>query len=49
MLIPPTPQEIQIFDGMAQFYRCFIKKIVLIMSPITKLLKNFEVFEWNEE
>jgi hypothetical protein len=25
---------------------CFIKKIGFIMSPITKLLKKFEVFEW---
>jgi hypothetical protein len=48
MLIPPTPQEIQVFDEMEQFDKCFIKKIVLIMSPITKLLKIFEVFEWTE-
>ncbi len=44
-----TPQEIQIFNEMAQFYRCFIKNFVLIMSPITKLLKKSKVFEWTEE
>jgi hypothetical protein len=49
MLVLPTPQEIQVFDGMAQFYRCFIKKIVSIMSQIIKLLKKFEVFEWIEK
>jgi len=49
MLVLPTPQDIQVFDGMAQFYRCFIKKIVSIMSPITKLFKKFEVFEWIEK
>ncbi len=44
-----TPQEIQIFNEMAQFYRCFIKNFALIMSPITKLLKKSKVFEWTEE
>ncbi len=26
MLIPTTPHEIQVFNGMMKFYRCFIKK-----------------------
>ncbi len=41
---PKNPQYIQIFNGMEQFYKCFIKKIVAIMAPITKLTikkKNF--------
>jgi len=46
MLVPKTPQEIQVFSGMAQFYRCFIKKIAFIMALITKLLRKVEVFEW---
>jgi hypothetical protein len=46
MPIPTTPQCIQVFNGMAQFYKCFIKKFTSIMSPITKLFKKFEVFEW---
>jgi len=29
MTVPKTPQEIQVFNGMAQFYKCFIKKIYL--------------------
>jgi primosomal protein N' len=37
---PKNPQQIQVFNGMAQFYRCFIKKIVIIMAPITKLTKK---------
>jgi hypothetical protein len=49
MLVLATPHEIQVFNKMAQFYKCFIKKITSIMSPITKLLKKFEVFEWIEE
>jgi hypothetical protein len=31
---------------MALFYECFIKNFASIMSPITKLLKKFDVFEW---
>jgi len=46
MLVPPTPQEIQVFNKMAQFYKCFIKNFASIMSPITKLFKKSEVFEW---
>ncbi len=49
MPIPTTPQEIQVFNGMAQFYKCFIINFVSIMSPITKVLKKFEVFEWTKE
>jgi hypothetical protein len=49
MLVPITRQDIQVFNEMAQFYRCFIKNFVSIMSPITKLLKKFKVFEWIEK
>ncbi len=30
------PNKIQVFNGMAQFYRCFIKNFVAIMAFITK-------------
>ncbi len=40
MLVPTNPQQIQVFNGMAQFYRCFIKNFVFIMAPITKLMKK---------
>ncbi len=43
---PKNPQQIQVFNGMAQFYRCFIKKIVIIMAPITKLTKKTQSFLW---
>jgi hypothetical protein len=49
MLVPTTPQEIQVFNGIAQFCICFIKNFASIMSPITKLFKKFEVFEWTKE
>jgi hypothetical protein len=42
-------QHIQIFNGMAQFYKCFIKNFVAIMAPITKLTKKTETFLWTKE
>jgi len=41
---PKNPQKIKVFDGMAQFYRRFIKKIVAIMAPITKLTRKIKTF-----
>jgi hypothetical protein len=29
MSMSKTPQDIEVFNGMAQFYKCFIKKICL--------------------
>jgi hypothetical protein len=49
MLVPITPQEIQVFNGMAHFNKYFIKNFASIMSLITKLLKNFENFECQNE
>jgi hypothetical protein len=33
-----TPKDIQVFNGMAKYYRCFIKDFAFIMAPIAKLL-----------
>jgi hypothetical protein len=46
---PKNSQEIQVFNGMAQFYRCFIKKFAAIMAPITKLTKRTKTFLWTKE
>jgi hypothetical protein len=46
MVVPKTPQDIQIYNGMAHFYICFIIKFASIMAPITKLLSKAKVFEW---
>jgi hypothetical protein len=32
---PKNPQQIQVFNGMAHFYKCFIKNFIAIMAPIT--------------
>ncbi len=44
MPIPTTPQDIQVFNKMAQFYKCSIKNFSSIMSLVTKLLKKSKVF-----
>jgi hypothetical protein len=44
MLVPTTPQEIQVFNKMAQFYKCFINFFALIMSLIAKLFKKSNFF-----
>jgi hypothetical protein len=41
-----TPQEIKVFNGMAEFYKCFIRNFSFIMALISKLLKKIKVFEW---
>jgi hypothetical protein len=41
---PWNPQQIQVFNGMAQFYRCFIKNVVIIMAPIIKLTRKTKIF-----
>jgi hypothetical protein len=46
---PKNPQHIQIFNWMALFYRCFIKKFVAIMVLIIKLTKKTKTFLWTEE
>jgi hypothetical protein len=49
MPVLKIPQEIQVSNGMAQFYRCFIKTITLYYGIIIKLIKKVEVFEWTTE
>jgi hypothetical protein len=46
MLMPKTCQKIQVFNGMAQLYRWFIRNFASVMALITKLLRKVEVFEW---
>jgi hypothetical protein len=43
MLVPKTLQEIQVFNGMAQFYICFMRNFAFIMAPITKLFLKTKV------
>jgi len=36
MVVSHNSLQIQVFNGMTQFYRCFIKNFATIMVPITK-------------
>jgi hypothetical protein len=49
--MPPhkNPQHIQVFNGMAQFYKCFSKEFIAIMAPITKLTRKIRTFFWIKE
>jgi primosomal protein N' len=49
--MPPlkNPHQIQVFNGMAHFYKCFIKNFVAIMAPITKLTRKTKSFLWIKE
>jgi hypothetical protein len=49
MSIPMSPQQIQVFNGMAQFYKCFIKNFSFIMATIIKLMKKTKQFLWTLE
>jgi hypothetical protein len=46
---PKNPQQIQVFNGMAQFYECYIKNFVAIMALIIKLTRNIKNFLWIEK
>jgi hypothetical protein len=46
MPTPKKPKDIHVFNGIAQYYWCFIKDFAFIMVPITKLLQKIEAFEW---
>jgi Reverse transcriptase (RNA-dependent DNA polymerase)/RNase H-like domain found in reverse transcriptase/Integrase zinc binding domain/Chromo (CHRromatin Organisation MOdifier) domain len=46
--IPKSVLDIQIFLGLANFYRRFIKNFSKITSPITRLLKKGVIFGWDK-
>jgi hypothetical protein len=46
MPMPKTPREIQVFNGMAQFYKRFIRNFTYVMAPITKLFRKPKMFKW---
>jgi hypothetical protein len=44
---PKNPQQIQVFNGMAQFYKSFIKNFAVIMAP--KMTKKVKTLFWTKE
>jgi hypothetical protein len=39
----------KVFNGMAWFYKCFIKKFATIMALINKLIRKTKVFLWTKK
>ena len=40
--------EIRSFLGLAGYYRKFIKDFSRIVAPLTKLIKKYQKYEWEE-
>ena len=47
-IIPITLTELRDFIGLAFYYRHFIKDFATITTPLNKLLKKDQPFEWTE-
>jgi hypothetical protein len=45
---PQRPANVQVFNGLAQFNRCYIKDYARIMEPITRLMCKTEEFNWTD-
>jgi len=45
---PTSLHKSKYLNGMAQFYKCFIKKFVFVMELIIKLMHQYELFDWSE-
>ncbi|KAL8125298.1 hypothetical protein AgCh_012835 [Apium graveolens] len=46
---PKTPTEVRSFLGLAGYYRRFVKDFSKIATPLTKLTRKNQKFEWNAE
>ncbi len=47
--VPTTWRELRRFLGMAGYYRCFCKKKLMIVAPLTALCSPKISFYWSEE
>ena len=46
---PKTPTEVRSFLGLAGYYRRFVKDFAKLATPLTKLTRKNEKFEWTEK
>ncbi len=44
-----NPQQIQVFNIMVQFCKCFIKRISFVMAPIIKFTRKTNQFMWTSK
>jgi primosomal protein N' len=49
MHVLTNPQQIQVFNRMVQYYRCFIKNFAFIMAPIIKFMRKTKQFLWTSK
>lgn len=47
--VPKNVFEVHRFLGLVGYYRCFIKNISIIASPLTKLLQKDVAFVWTNK
>lgn len=48
MEFPKNVIEVHNFLGLAKYYKRFVKGFLIIASPLTKFLKNKEIFVWSD-
>ena len=46
--VPKNANEVRSFNGLASFYRKFVKNFSSLAAPLNELVKNNVVFKWTD-